>query len=474
MLKITFTFSMLSCDWRDDQIRILQGNSVVNHGIPRCMPSAKSALNPQNISQNQEQRARKAALSSFIGAVVDWYDFLLYGIVAALIFKDQFFPSIGNNMGTLAALATFGVGFLFRPLGGIVFGHFGDKLGRKKMLVLTVILMGISTVGIGLLPNFAAIGWWAPILLVTLRAIQGFAVGGEWGGAALMAVENAPKGKKAFYSSGVQIGYGVGLVLATGAVSLIIATLGEDAFADWAWRIPFIASIVLLAIAMWIRRDQDESQEFVDHVVKAQQTPQKLPILQAISQHPKAFFYIIALRLTELLTMYLVTNFALNYSTAQLGMDKQFFLNITLMVGAISCFSIPLFAWLADRFDHRKMCVLGGLIGALSAFPFFMALDAQNTWLIIVGAIFLANIAHDMVVSVHQPIFTSLFGTAYRYSGAGVGYQVASIIGGGFTPMIAAALVIWGDGSWHYVAIYLAVGCLLTALVAATMPKTQD
>ncbi|MCL6236739.1 shikimate transporter [Acinetobacter sp. ANC 5579] len=438
------------------------------------MPSAKSALNPQNISQNQEQRARKAALSSFIGAVVDWYDFLLYGIVAALIFKDQFFPSIGNNMGTLAALATFGVGFLFRPLGGIVFGHFGDKLGRKKMLVLTVILMGISTVGIGLLPNFAAIGWWAPILLVTLRAIQGFAVGGEWGGAALMAVENAPKGKKAFYSSGVQIGYGVGLVLATGAVSLIIATLGEDAFADWAWRIPFIASIVLLAIAMWIRRDQDESQEFVDHVVKAQQTPQKLPILQAISQHPKAFFYIIALRLTELLTMYLVTNFALNYSTAQLGMDKQFFLNITLMVGAISCFSIPLFAWLADRFDHRKMCVLGGLIGALSAFPFFMALDAQNTWLIIVGAIFLANIAHDMVVSVHQPIFTSLFGTAYRYSGAGVGYQVASIIGGGFTPMIAAALVIWGDGSWHYVAIYLAVGCLLTALVAATMPKTQD
>ncbi|WP_180088970.1 shikimate transporter [Acinetobacter sp. YH12219] len=438
------------------------------------MPSAKTAPNPQNISQNQEQRARKAALSSFIGAVVDWYDFLLYGIVAALIFKDQFFPSIGNNMGTLAALATFGVGFLFRPLGGIVFGHFGDKLGRKKMLVLTVILMGISTVGIGLLPNFSAIGWWAPILLVTLRAIQGFAVGGEWGGAALMAVENAPKGKKAFYSSGVQIGYGVGLVLATGAVSLIIATLGEDAFADWAWRIPFIASIVLLAIAMWIRRDQDESQEFIDNVVKARQTPQKLPILQAISQHPKAFFYIIALRLTELLTMYLVTNFALNYSTSQLGMDKQFFLNITLMVGAISCFSIPLFAWLADRFDHRKMCVLGGLIGALSAFPFFMALDAQNTWLIIVGAIFLANIAHDMVVSVHQPIFTSLFGTAYRYSGAGVGYQVASIIGGGFTPMIAAALVIWGDGSWHYVAIYLAVGCLLTALVAATMPKTQD
>jgi MFS transporter, MHS family, shikimate and dehydroshikimate transport protein len=433
---------------------------------------SNSLSTPSN--SQQEQRARKAALSSFIGAVVDWYDFLLYGIVAALIFKDQFFPSIGANMGTLAALATFGVGFLFRPLGGIVFGHFGDKLGRKKMLVITVVMMGLSTVGIGLLPNFAAIGWWAPVLLVTFRALQGFAVGGEWGGAALMAVENAPKGKKAFYSSGVQIGYGVGLVLATGAVSLIIATLGEAAFADWAWRLPFIASIILIAIAMWIRRDQDESQEFLDQAAKSEHKKQKLPIVQAIRQHPKAFFYIIALRMAELLTMYLVTNFALNYSTQNLGMDKQFFLNITLMVGAVSCFSIPLFAWLADRFDHRKMCVMGGLIGALSAFPFFMALDAQNTWMIIIGAILLANVAHDMVVSVHQPIFTELFGTEYRYSGAGVGYQVASIIGGGFTPFIAASLVIWGDGSWHYVAIYLAIGCLLTALIAATMPKTQE
>lgn len=438
---------------------------------PSCMHS-NSLSTPSN--SQQEQRARKAALSSFIGAVVDWYDFLLYGIVAALIFKDQFFPSIGANMGTLAALATFGVGFLFRPLGGIVFGHFGDKLGRKKMLVITVVMMGLSTVGIGLLPNFAAIGWWAPVLLVTFRALQGFAVGGEWGGAALMAVENAPKGKKAFYSSGVQIGYGVGLVLATGAVSLIIATLGEAAFSDWAWRLPFIASILLIAIAMWIRRDQDESQEFLDQAAKAEDEKQKLPIVQAIRQHPKAFFYIIALRMAELLTMYLVTNFALNYSTQNLGMDKQFFLNITLMVGAVSCFSIPLFAWLADRFDHRKMCVIGGLIGAVSAFPFFMALDAQNTWMIIICAILLANVAHDMVVSVHQPIFTELFGTEYRYSGAGVGYQVASIIGGGFTPFIAASLVIWGNGSWHYVAVYLALGCLLTALIAAIMPKTQE
>ena len=444
----------------------ITGPSVIPHGLPLCMQTAPS------VSDLQEQRARKAALSSFVGAVVDWYDFLLYGIVAALIFKDQFFPSIDPTMGTLAALATFGVGFLFRPLGGVVFGHFGDRIGRKKMLVLTVLLMGIATVGIGLLPNFESIGWWAPVLLVTLRAIQGFAVGGEWGGAALMAVEHAPKGKKAFYSSGVQIGYGVGLVLATGSVSLVLMAFGEQAFADWAWRIPFIASAVLLFAAFWIRRDQDESQEFVEKVIEADEKPKKLPILQAITQNPKAFFYIIALRFAELLTMYLVTNFALNYSTNNLGMDKQFFLNIALMVGAISCFTIPLFAWISDKITHKSMCVVGGLIGAMSAYPFFMALDAQNTWLIVIFAILLANVAHDMVVAVHQPIFTSLFGTEYRYSGAGVGYQVASIIGGGFTPMIAAALVIWGDGSWQYVALYLVLGCFITALVAATMPNT--
>lgn len=175
-------------------------------------------------------QARKAAIGSFVGAVVDWYDFLLYGIVAALVFNSEFFPKVSPTMGTLAAFATFGVGFLFRPLGGIVFGHYGDRLGRKRMLVLTVMLMGLSTVAIGLLPAFSTIGWWAPVLLVLMRAIQGFAVGGEWGGAALMAVESAPKQKKAFYSSGVQVGYGVGLVLATGIVSILGHTLGEAAF----------------------------------------------------------------------------------------------------------------------------------------------------------------------------------------------------------------------------------------------------
>lgn len=426
------------------------------------MPTSYSFL-------SQAQRARKAAFSSFIGAVVDWYDFLLYGIVAALVFNQQFFPNVSPAIGTLAAFATFGVGFLFRPLGGIVFGHFGDRLGRKKMLFLTVFLMGSATVLIGLLPNFASIGWWAPVLLVVLRALQGFAVGGEWGGAALMAVENAPIDRKAFYSSGVQIGYGVGLMLATGSVSLIIYFFGQEAFADWAWRVPFLASVVLVLVALWVRGGQEESQEFVASVVKAKQPPTRIPLFEAVRQNPKGFFYIIALRLAELLTMYLVTTFALNYSTKNLGMSSSLFLNIGLMVGAISCFTIPFFAHISDRFGRRRMCVIGGLIGAVCAFPFFFALESGSTLWIILFAILLANLSHDMVVSVHQPIFTELFGTAYRYSGAGVGYQVASIVGGGFTPFIAAALVTLANGQWHYVAIYLTLGCLLTTLVAARM-----
>ncbi|ART63037.1 shikimate transporter [Kushneria marisflavi] len=412
----------------------------------------------------REQQARRAALGSFVGAVVDWYDFLLYGIVAALVFNGQFFPNVSPAAGTLAALATFGVGFLFRPLGGVVFGHFGDRLGRKRMLVLTVMLMGISTALIGVLPTYASIGVWAPTLLVVLRALQGFAVGGEWGGAALMAVESAPGHRRAFYSSGVQVGYGVGLILATGSVSLLSHFLDDAAFQSWGWRLPFVFSIVLVGIAFWVRAGLEESPEFKDSVEKKGQAPARPPVLEALSRHPKAFLQIIALRLAELFTMYIVTTFALSYSTSQLRLSRELFLNIGLLVGAISCVTIPLFALLADRFGRRRIYMMGALIGVLCAFPFFMALEARSVIWIIFFAVMLANMAHDMVVSVQQPMFAEMFGTAYRYSGAGVGYQVASVVGGGFTPFIAAALVDMSGGSWLPVASYLAVGCALSAL----------
>lgn len=443
-----------------------QSDTTVSHG----------SLKDQSES-HIKNRARRAAWGSFVGAVVDWYDFLLYGIVAALVFNTEFFPQISPTMGTLAAFGTFGVGFLFRPLGGMVFGHFGDRLGRKRMLMITVWMMGLATALIGLLPSFASIGWWAPALLVTLRAIQGFAVGGEWGGAALLAVESAPKKKKAFYSSGVQVGYGVGLLLATGSVSVVSHLTTNDEFVTWGWRLPFLFSLILVAIAWWVRNGMDESQEFEANKTLQDRANKirSFPIFEALRKHPKAFLLIIALRLGELLTMYIVTTFALNYSTTHLGLSRDMFLNIGLLVGAISCFCIPAFAWLADSFGRRRIYVTGALIGAASAVPFFMALEQHNTVLILLFAILLANIAHDMIVSVQQPIFTELFGTAYRYSGAGVGYQVASVVGGGFTPFIAVLLVEFFSGAWFGVAGYLTIGCLLSAVVGMCMkPQSTE
>ncbi|WP_409311463.1 shikimate transporter [Pectobacterium sp. B1J-3] len=448
---------------------LAQGDSALPTGGDSTV-SGNATPKIQSESHSQG-RARRAAWGSFVGAVVDWYDFLLYGIVAALVFNTEFFPQVSPTMGTLAAFGTFGVGFLFRPLGGMVFGHFGDKLGRKRMLMITVWMMGVSTALIGLLPSFDSIGWWAPVLLVVLRAIQGFAVGGEWGGAALLAVENAPKKKKAFYSSGVQVGFGVGLLLATGSVSIVSHLTTNDDFVSWGWRLPFLFSLVLVAIAWWIRNGMDESQEFEANKTLQDRANKirSFPIMEALRRHPQAFLLIIALRLSELLTMYIVTAFALNYSTTHLGLSRDMFLNIGLLVGAVSCVSIPFFAYLADSFGRRRIYVTGALIGFISAVPFFMALESRNTFMILLFAIMLANIAHDMVVSVQQPMFTELFGTAYRYSGAGVGYQVASVVGGGFTPFIAVLLVEFMDGSWHAVAAYLALGCLLSAVIGLRM-----
>jgi MHS family shikimate/dehydroshikimate transporter-like MFS transporter len=248
-------------------------------------------------------------------------------------------------------------------------------------------------------------------------------------------------------------------------------TLDDAAFRSWGWRIPFVLSIALVLVALWVRSSMEESQEFVDRVEKPRRRA-RLPIFEALRQNPEAFLLIIALRLAELFTMYIVTAFALSYSTVNLGMPRQFFLNIALLVGAVSIVTIPLFAMAADRFGRRRVYITGAVIGMLSSVPFFVALGRHSTPWIVVFSVMLANVAHDMVVSVQQPMFTQLFGTEFRYSGAGVGYQVASVVGGGFTPFIAVALVNMAGGSWHPVAAYMATGCLLSVLVAWKM-KTR-
>ncbi|MES1953806.1 shikimate transporter [Salinisphaera hydrothermalis EPR70] len=274
-------------------------------------------------------------------------------------------------------------------------------------------------------------------------------------GAALMAVESVPAGRRAFYSSGVQIGYGVGLLLATGSISLLSALLPDAAFTAWGWRLPFLFTLFLVAIAYVARRRIDESPEFIHAVKKADQQPARLPVLRALAAHPGAFGQIIALRLAELLTMYLVTTFALNYSVDRLGLPRSLSRDIGMAVGAISCITIPLFAHAADRFGRRLIYSIGAALGVICAFPFFIALEAHAIVWLVVFAVLAVNITHDMVVSVQQPLFAELFGADYHYNGAGVGYQVASAIGGGFTPFIAALLADASGGSSVPVASYI-------------------
>ncbi|MER6162771.1 shikimate transporter [Streptomyces sp. NPDC001868] len=419
--------------------------------------------------------AKRAAIASFMGAVVDWYDFFLYGIVAGLLFGDLFFPGASPAVGTLAAWATFGVGFLFRPLGGIVFGHFGDRLGRKRMLVLTMLIMGVASTLIGVLPTYAQAGIWAPVLLVVLRAAQGFAVGGEWGGAALMAVENAPRKWRSLYSSGVQVGASVGLLLATLITKVMSGATSDAAFRAWGWRIPFLISAFLVIVGLVIRARVEESEVFTKEVAaKGADAKPRVPLVAAVKSNPKGFFAIIGLRFAELLTFYGVTTFGLAYGTGELGLDRDSLLNVNLAVGGLAILTIPAFAYLADRFGRRRIYCWGALVGAASAVPYFWAMESGSLILIIACAVLLVNVAHDMAVSVQQSLFTDMFGPEYRYSGAGVGYQLASAVGGGFTPLIASSLVLWAGGSWNLVAAYIALGCAISFLVALRMRGVEE
>ncbi|HEY0185942.1 MAG TPA: shikimate transporter [Cellulomonas sp.] len=406
-------------------------------------------------------QARRAAVSAFVGAVIEWYDFLIFGLVAATVFNRHFYAFDSPTMNLLASFATLGIGFLFRPLGGLFFGRMGDRVGQKRVLIITMTVMGVCTGLVGCLPTFDQVGWWSPVLLTLLRSVQGFAVGGEWGGAALLAVRHAPAGRRAFYSSGVQIGYAVGLVAASTAVSGMSYLTGDD-FEVWGWRVPFWSAVVLIVVGLWIRAGMVERPK--DPQVAA---APRSSVWSAIRQNPRAFLEIIGLRLVELLTMYIVTTFAVAYADSHLDMPREQMVNVAAIVGALGIVSIPVFAYVSDRKGWRRNYVVGSLVAALCAFPFFFAMESGSFLAIVVVSILLINVAHDMAVSVQQPLITQMFGGADQNTGAGVGYQVASAIAGGFTPFVATAMLNAAGGHWWPVATYLMVGSLVSAAVAA-------
>lgn len=426
-------------------------------------------------TQQPQVSITQVAVASFIGTAIEWYDFFLYGTAAALIFNRLFFPTFDPLVGTLAAFGTYAVGFIARPLGGIIFGHYGDKLGRKSMLSLTLLLMGVATFCIGLLPTYHTLGVWASVLLILLRILQGFGVGGEWGGAVLMAVEHAPEGKRGFYGSWPQVGVPAGLLLSTGVFS-IVSALPEEQLLSWGWRVPFLLSILLVGVGLFIRLRIHETPAF--NQVKEERQEARLPLLDAIRTHPWSIVLAMGARLAENGFFYVYSVFALVYVTEQLHLPRSTILNGVLLATGCELVAIPFFGALSDRVGRRPVYMLGAAFSALFSFPFFWLLDTQQTGLIWLAVVLGIGVGHGAMYGPQASFFSELFGARVRYSGASLGYQLASVFAGGLSPLIATALLSWSGGKpWPISAYMMGMACITLVsvyLAAETLPDHVD
>ena len=417
----------------------------------------------------QRTSINQVALSGLIGATVEWYDFFLYGTAAALVFGQLFFPSSDPLVGTIAAFGSFAFGYLSRPIGAVIFGHYGDRIGRKAMLILTLLIMGIATFLIGLLPTYDTIGVWAPILLLVLRFFQGIGLGGEWGGAVLLAVEHSPRNKRGFYGSLIQIGAPAGLLLGTGAF-LIVSSLPEEQFLSWGWRVPFLVSVLLIGVGLFIRLKILETPAFSQ--VKESGTEARMPMVEVLRDYPKNVLLTMGARLSEGQVFNIFAVFALTYATTQLELTRSTVLYGVLIGAAVECLTLPVFGALADRFGRRPVYMGGAAFCALFAFPFFWLLETRNTGLIWLALALGFAIGHGAMWGPQASFFSEAFGTRVRYSGTSFVYQFSGIAASAVTPLIAVALLGWAGGSpWLvvvFVIVYAAVSFISTYLARET------
>lgn len=414
---------------------------------------------------------RKVVLASFIGTTIEWYDFFLYGTASALVFGKLFFPDADKVAGTMLAYGTFLVGFVARPIGGIVFGHFGDRIGRKSMLVTTLMMMGVATFLIGILPTHATIGSAAPVMLVLLRFVQGFGVGGEWGGAVLMAVEHDQGGRRGFHASWVQAGVPVGLLLATG-VFAFFASFGDDALFSWGWRVPFLLGGLLLGVGLFVRLHLLESPIFEEMKAQRSEVAQPPPIVEVLRTHGREVLLAMGARFAENAFFYIFTIQILSYGSDYLGLGKQVFLNAVLVASAVQLVAIPIFGALSDRFGRRPVYLAGAISLALFAMPFFWMLGTRDPWWIC-AAVVLGLIGHAAMYGPQAAFFSELFGTSVRYSGASLGYQLASPLAGGMAPLIATELLRRSGGNPLPVALYLIAMAGVTVLCVYLAKETH-
>jgi metabolite-proton symporter len=422
------------------------------------------------VKESERTPLRRVIMASMIGTTIEWYDFFLYNSAAALVFNRLFFPQFDPLTGTLLAFATYALGFVARPLGGIVFGHFGDRIGRKRLLMLSLVLMGAATVLIGLLPTYDSIGIWAPAALIVLRLVQGFAVGGEWGGAVLMAAEHGDAARRGFWASWPQAGVAAGFLLSAGMLAAINGLLSEADFLAWGWRVPFLASVVLVVVGWYIRNRVAESRLF-EEAVEAAEAPPKLPALEVFRERPKAVLLGAGLRVGENISYYILTAFSLTFLVEISEESRALALNALLIGAAVQFFAIPLFAALSDRIGRRFVYALGGFGLAAWSFALFPLLASGNYGLIVL-ALVVGLVLHGAMYGPQAAMIAELFPTRIRYSGASIAYQLTAIFAGSLAPIIALWLYRKYDSALP-VAIYVGAACTISGITALLARETK-
>jgi metabolite-proton symporter len=420
------------------------------------------------MAHSKKGSIRTVGLASLIGTTIEWYDFFLYGTAAALVLDKVFFPTFDPFVAKLASLTTYAVGFIARPLGGVIIGHYGDRIGRKSMLVLTLIIMGVATFLIGVLPTYEQIGPVAAILLVLLRVAQGFGVGGEWGGAILMAVEHAPPGKRGFYGSWPQIGVPAGLLLST-IVFTPFSRLPQETFLSWGWRIPFLLSIVLVAVGLVIRVRIVETPAFSR--VKEQRQEARQPILDVLRHYPREVLVAMGARLAENGAFYIYSVFVLIYGTDHVGMDRNIVLTGIMIAAALELFSIPLFGALSDLVGRRPVYLFGAISTGVLAYPLFWMMDTGSPWMVRLALVLALSVAHAAMYAPQGAFFSELFGARVRYSGASLGAQLSSVFAGALAPIIATTLLKYGYGRGA-LAVYLIGLATITTIAVGVAAET--
>ena len=409
----------------------------------------------------------KVASASFIGTTIEWYDYYIFGTASVLIFNTQFFPNLDPFAGTLAALATFAVAFIARPFGGAFFGHFGDRIGRKKMLVLSVVTMGLGTLVVGLLPTYATIGILAPILLVICRFLQGFAVGGEWGGAVLMALEHAPDNRRAFYASFPQAGVPAGTVLSAGTFALL-TLMPDDDFQAWGWRIPFLASVILVAIGLYIRLKVTESPEFL--AVKEKDDIPKVPVWEILKFHKWPLVAGMLCTFAPNIVFYIATVFLISYGPVEVGVSSQTIFVALIIAASLQVVSMPFIATFADRFSKRRLLLIGCVVVAIGAFPVFALFNLGTFWSVLGALVLALPIMHAVAYGAISGFTAELFPARVRYSGTSLAYQLGGIITSAPVPLIALFLMR-ETGTSNSVSLYIVVAAILGFIIIALAPR---